>query len=100
MKARLKSSREAFCRRAPSSNSGENCWIKARSRNFAACSKLDSEKQGSLGKQPISGLKRRFTTVSNWAALLLAILELGFFYTHSGSRKQYGKAKAEQPIIK
>jgi len=56
--------------------------------------------QGSLGKQPISGLKRRFTTVSNWAALLLAILELVFFYTHSGSRKQYGKAKAEQPIIK
>ena len=42
-------------------------------RNFAARSKLDSEKQGSLGKQPISRLKRRFTTVSNWAGRLLAV---------------------------
>src|SRR5438874_12107036 len=54
MKARLKSSRKAFCRRAPSSNSGENCWIKARSTQTQFCCS-EQTRQREAGKSGQTG---------------------------------------------
>src|SRR5205085_5497582 len=83
MKARLKSSREAFCRRAPSSNSGENCWIKARSTQTQFCCSQQTRQReaGKSGQTAHQWAEKAFHHRFKLGCFTSCDFRVGFFST-------------------